>query len=162
MKHRSPAAVFFLSIITLGIYAWYWCVKTKGEMNRLGNNIPTAWIWLIPFVGSLWWTWKYSEGVEKVTNNKLSQVLAFVLLAVLGLIGMAIVQNEFNQLATAAAPGLPPQPVAPQAAGMPQPDNSFGGPVAATPPVTPAEPVAPTQPEAPQPPVNPTPPAPAA
>ena len=34
MQHRSPAAVFILSLVTFGIYAIYWEVKTKGELVR--------------------------------------------------------------------------------------------------------------------------------
>jgi hypothetical protein len=121
MKQRSPAAVFLLPFITLGIYSWYWAVKTKGEMNKLGESIPTAWIWLIPVVGSIWWYWKYSEGVEHVTKGKLSGVLAFVLLLLLGNIGQAIIQDFFNKLGQAtvadpilAAPGAAaPSPVVP-------------------------------------------------
>ena len=43
MKHRSPIAVFLLPLITFGIYSIYWKVKTKGEMNEKGAQIPTAW-----------------------------------------------------------------------------------------------------------------------
>jgi hypothetical protein len=97
MKQRSPIAVFLLGLITFGLYSWYWLVKTKGEMNKLGETIPTAWVWLIPFV-SIWWMWKYSEGVEHVTGEKLGGVLTFVILYLLGIIGHAIVQNSFNQI----------------------------------------------------------------
>lgn len=123
MKQRSPIAVFFLSIITFGIYALVWAVKTKNEMNKLGAQIPTAWLIIIPFV-SIWWVWKYSEGVEKVTNGKMSAVMAFVLQFLLSIIGMAIIQNEFNQVGSAAA-GVGASPVTPVG---PQPDESFGGP----------------------------------
>jgi len=96
LTKRSPIAVFFLPFVTLGIYAWYWEIKTKGELNRSGaEHIPTAWIWLIPIVGSIWWLWKYSKGVEQVTG-KYSAALTFVLLFLLGIIGMAIVQDAFN------------------------------------------------------------------
>jgi hypothetical protein len=98
MKNRSPIAVVLLSFITLGIYAWYWSVKTKTEMNSHGTNIPTAWIWLIPIVGQAWWYWKYSEGVEHITGGKLSTILTFVLLFVVGPIGMAIIQDAFNKV----------------------------------------------------------------
>jgi len=84
-------------MVTGGIYSWYWLVKTKTEMNNLGEKIPTAWIWLIPFVGTIWWMWKYAEGVEHVTHNKVSGVLAFILLFCLGTIGEAILQNYFNE-----------------------------------------------------------------
>jgi uncharacterized protein DUF4234 len=97
MKHRNPFAVFILPFVTLGIYSIVWHVKTKNEMNAKGAQIPTAWLLIIPFV-SIYWLWKYAEGVEHVTNGKQSQALAFVLLFLLGSIGSAIIQNDFNNL----------------------------------------------------------------
>ena len=103
MKHRNPIAVFFLSLITFGIYALVWQVKTKGEMNKLGAKIPSAWLLIIPFV-NIYWLWKYCEGIDKVTNSKLSGVMAFVLLFLLGSIGMAIIQNDFNLVSATPIP----------------------------------------------------------
>ena len=138
MKQRNPFAVFILPALTLGVYGIVWAVKTKNEMNRLGAQIPTAWLIIIPFV-SIYWLWKYSEGVEKVTSEKLSTPLAFVLEFLLGSIGNAILQSEFNKVVTAPAdpvvaatpppapafvPGVAPSPfvpdVAPQASFEPQ------------------------------------------
>lgn len=79
-------------------------------MNRQGANIPSAWLIIIPLV-NIWWLWKYCEGVEQVTNKKVSGVLSFVLLWLLGLIGMAIIQHEFNQVGEAAVAA--PSPAAP-------------------------------------------------
>lgn len=100
MKERNPLVVFLLSIITVGIYYWYWLVKTKGEMNRTADaGIMTAWIWLIPFIGGLWWLWQYSVGVEKVTNGKYSSALAFIILLLIPGVGIeaAIIQHAFNE-----------------------------------------------------------------
>jgi len=97
MKHRSVAAVIILSIITFGIYALVWFVKTKNEMNRVGANIPTAW-WLIVPIGNIWWQWKYCEGVETVSRGKLSGAVSFLLIFLLSVIGMAIVQTTFNEV----------------------------------------------------------------
>ncbi len=110
MKNRNPIAVVLLSFITLGIYSIYWEVSTKGEMNKLGAEIPTAWLILVPFV-NIWWLWKYSEGVEKVTGGKLSGILSFVLLWLAGIIGQAVVQDSFNNIASNPVPT--PVPVAP-------------------------------------------------
>ncbi|HSX44399.1 MAG TPA: DUF4234 domain-containing protein [Candidatus Saccharimonadales bacterium] len=103
MKKRSPWAVLLLPFITLGIYSWYWEVKTKGEMNALGQKVPTAWLWLIPFVGYLWWAWKYSEGVGNVTKEKAPAILVFLLMIFTGSIGDAIIQSYYNKLPDGAA-----------------------------------------------------------
>ena len=101
MQHRSIVTLFLLTVVTLGLYAIYWMVKTKDELNQRGAAIPTAWLALVPGV-NLWWTWKYCAGVEQVTGGKTSQAMAFVMLVLLGVIGMAIVQDAFNK---AASPG---------------------------------------------------------
>lgn len=106
MTKRSVVAVILLSIVTLGIYALVWLVKTKGEMVKCGADIPTAWLLIVPIV-SIFWTWKFAGGVEHVTRGKMSQVIAFILLFVLGLIGMAIIQAELNKVE--GTPGALPQ-----------------------------------------------------
>lgn len=103
MKNRNPLVVFLLSFLTCGIYSWYWFVDTKNEMNKMGEKIPTIWIWLIPFVGGFWWMWKYSEGVEHVSHNELNIFLTLLALYLLGPIGMAIVQEAFNRSETPVA-----------------------------------------------------------
>lgn len=109
MKKRNPIAVFALPFVTFGIYSIYWFVKTKGEMVELGADIPTAWLLIVPIV-NIWWMWKYSQGVEKVTGAKLSGVLAFVLLWLLGNIGQAIVQDSFNNNVAVSTPATPETP----------------------------------------------------
>ena len=101
MKNRNPLLVILLPLVTFGIYMLYWFVKTKGEMNKLGASIPTAWLIIVPFV-NIWWMWKYSEGADKVTNGQMSAVLAFVLLFLIGPIGAGIIQLEFNKLGVEA------------------------------------------------------------
>src|SRR5665213_874145 len=112
MKQRSPAAVFLLSLITFGIYALVWEVKTKGELNAQGADIPTAWLLIIP-LANLYWIWKYCVGVEKVSNGQISAVLALILMLLLSIVGFAILQSEFNKLGAApvgAAPTPGPMP----------------------------------------------------
>ena len=105
MTRRSVLAVILLSFFTFGIYGLVWMVMTKNEMNRRGADIPTAWLLLIPLV-NIWWMWKYSEGVEVATERQMSGVVAFLLLWLLGLIGVAILQSQYNRVAEGAS-GLP-------------------------------------------------------
>ena len=97
MQNRNPIVVILLSIVTFGIYSLVWLVKTKGEMVAKGADIPTAWFLIIPLV-NLYWLWKYCQGVDKVTEGKMSAPVAFILFFVLSLIGMAIIQNSFNSV----------------------------------------------------------------
>ena len=97
MTKRSPITIFFLSIITFGIYLIVWRIKTKREMNNLGCNIPTSWLMIVP-LANIWWLWEYSAGVEKVTNGKYSQAVAFLLLALIPLVGDSIMQDAFNNV----------------------------------------------------------------
>src|SRR3990167_6306356 len=114
MKQRNPIAVALLPFITFGIYSLYWSVKTKGEMNNLGApRIPTAWLLIVPIV-NFWWQWKYSQGVAHVTKGKMDAIIAFILVALLGNIGQAIIQNTFNETAVSGTPAAPEAPSAPQ------------------------------------------------
>lgn len=98
MKYREIWKAIALTIITFGIYGIVWQVKVKGEMNELGAEIPTAW-WLIVPIGNIWWLWKYSQGVEKVTKGKYSAGLSFALLFLASIVGQAILQTELNKMA---------------------------------------------------------------
>jgi len=97
MQQRSPFLVFFLPLITFGIYGIVWYVKTKNEMNARGAQIPTAWLLIIPFA-NIYWIYKYSQGVEAATNKDMSTAVAFILLLLLNVIGMAIIQAKFNSV----------------------------------------------------------------
>lgn len=126
MKQRSPVAVILLPFVTFGIYSIYWLVSTKIEMTKLGAKIPTAWLIIVP-LANIWWYWKYSEGVDSITNNKISNVIAFILLLLLGFIGQAIIQDSFNNVsASTVANGSenPVSPVAPVTANTTEDQNT--------------------------------------
>jgi hypothetical protein len=105
MKQRSPLYVVVLTLVTLGIYSIVWFVQTRREMVSRGADIPTAWLMIVPIV-NFYWIWKWSEGVEQVTSNKMSQAMAFLLVCALnvvglGILGMALVQKQLNQVVIA-------------------------------------------------------------
>jgi hypothetical protein len=106
MKYRSIAAPLLLPIVTFGIYSLVWSVKTKNEMNKYGTAIPTAWLLLVP-IANIVWLWKYSVGVEVFTRRGLGRHAAFWLILLLGTIGPAIVQHEFNRKIAPAAVAVP-------------------------------------------------------
>ncbi len=97
MTKRGPISIFFLTIITFGIYLIVWRIKTKREMNMLGCTIPTSWLMIVP-IANIWWLWEYSAGVEKVTKGAYSQAVAFLLLFIIPVIGDSIMQDAFNKV----------------------------------------------------------------
>ncbi|GGE95726.1 DUF4234 domain-containing protein [Mycetocola zhadangensis] len=93
MKQRSAAAVFFLPLITFGIYWIVWLAKTRGEVNGQGTSVPTTWLFIVPFV-SIWWLWTLSAGISKVSGGGTGG--KFALLLLLGNIGATFVQAGMN------------------------------------------------------------------
>ncbi len=94
---RSPAAVFFLALITCGIYAMVWFKKTGDEFAAKGAEIPPWWHMLIPILGLIW-LWNWSKGLEKVSGGQLSAGNTFLLIWFLGAIGMAMRQSALNKM----------------------------------------------------------------
>lgn len=99
LSRRSPAAVFLLPFVTFGIYALYWLVRTKTELNAAGAKIPTAILLIIP-IANLYWLWKFGEGVDYVTDRRMSTGVAFLLVLFLDIIGSAIIQSQLNHVET--------------------------------------------------------------
>ena len=85
------------AVITFGIYHLVWLVMTKREMVARGADIPTSWLLIVPIIG-FWWLWKYCEGVEKVTNGKLSGFGMFLLFVLVGFIAPSVIQSAFNDM----------------------------------------------------------------
>lgn len=149
MKNRSPIGVFFLGFIPF--YSLYWLVSTAGEMRKLGADIPTALLLIVPFA-NIWWLFKFGQGAEHVTNSKTSAVLAFLVLWFLGSIGEAIVQDAFNNVSAAGTGTMGAQPMAaPMPMAAPAGDMTMAQPQM---PATPSDPAAPQPPIPPQNPVG--------
>jgi len=108
MTKRSVVAVILLTFVTFGIYSIVWFVKTKNEMVKAGADIPTAWLMIVP-IASIYWMWKWAGGVEHVTRGKQSQGVAFIMILLLSIIGMAVVQSSLNTAIDQGLPGQLPQ-----------------------------------------------------
>lgn len=95
MTVRSPITVILLTLVTLGIYGLIWTVKTKNEMNeKYAAGVPSAWWILVPFIGVLYFQWKWAEGAERVTG--VSGISVFLLMALVPLVGIPVMVSKFN------------------------------------------------------------------
>ena len=97
MTRRSLLSVTLLTVFTFGIYTLHWLVETKTEMNQRGGEVPSVWWIVVPF-GNLYFMWKYSEAVERVTGG-FPQLAAMALAWIVGPLSLPVFQHEFNKLA---------------------------------------------------------------
>jgi hypothetical protein len=73
--NRSPISVFLLSIVTCGIYYFYWLYTTSVEMAAcLGEEDipPIVDLLLIIFTGSLWgfvWDWRTGQKIARMQER---------------------------------------------------------------------------------------------
>ncbi|RJQ29892.1 DUF4234 domain-containing protein [Candidatus Parcubacteria bacterium] len=98
IKYRNPWVVLVLSIATFGIYALYWTVKTKGEINRMGGKIPTAWLVIVP-IANLYFLYRYMEGFSAYVKKDNNPILWVVFYLVIAPMAMLFVQMELNKYA---------------------------------------------------------------
>jgi hypothetical protein len=94
-----------LPLITFGIYWIVWLARTRGDLNRVGQSVPTTWLYIVPIV-SFWWLWRFADATARVSGRGAGA--AFVLLLLLGPIGGAIVQSGLNKRDENASVGTVP------------------------------------------------------
>jgi hypothetical protein len=153
-KLRNPLGVVGLSIITIGIYYLFWWYFINREMRDLGRarNVdlgqnPTnsllamfpGSIIIVPGLVTLWTTSGRIESSQEAVgiDRRVSGPIIFILLLLIGPVGIWYAQSELNKVWEADRSGT--------GGGLPQPEAAAPG----TPPPPPAAPEAPTQPEAP-------------
>jgi hypothetical protein len=153
-KLRNPLGVVGLALITLGIYYFFWWYYINREMRDfgrargadLGQNpgnsvlaVTLGALIIVPAIVSMWRTsdriqrTQETAGVDRAANGP----VIFILLLLIGPVGIWYAQNELNKAWRAQASGPPSLPATEQ--GVPAP-----------PPPAPVEPEAPgSGPEAP-------------
>ena len=153
VKLRNPLGVVGLSLITLGIYYIFWWYFINREMRDfgrarntdLGQNpgnsvlaITLGALIIVPALVSLWRTSdriqrsQETAGVERGANGP----IIFILLLLIGPVGIWYAQSELNKAWEAQASGGPPSlPATEQAAPAPpaapapaQPEDPTGSP----------------------------------
>jgi hypothetical protein len=169
-KIRNPLGVVGLSIITLGIYYLFWWYFINREMRDLGrarnadlgqnptNSVLALFpgsIIIVPGLVTLWTTSGRIESSQEAVgiDRRVSGPIIFILLLLIGPVGIWYAQSELNKAWEAERSG---------GAGLPQPSAEAGAPPPApeAPPraadAPPAAPEAPTQgPQGPQAPSQP-------
>jgi hypothetical protein len=147
VKLRNPLGVVGLSLITLGIYYIFWWYFINREMRDLGRArntdlgqspgnsvlaITLGALIIVPAIVSMWRTCDRIQrsqevaGVERGANGP----IIFILLLLIGPVGIWYAQSELNKAWEAQAGGAPPSlPATEQAApAPPQGEDVTGSP----------------------------------
>lgn len=96
LTKRSIWIMALLTLVTGGLYLAYWFVVTKWELSAMGAQLPTAFLFFIPFV-NIYFIYKFSQAfAQKVLKNESEALTYFLLLFLLMPIGGLIAQSKIN------------------------------------------------------------------
>jgi hypothetical protein len=145
-KLRNPLGVVGLALVTLGIYYFFWWYYINREMRDLGRArntdigqnpgnsvlaVTLGALIVVPAIVSMWRTSDRIQRSQEVTGVErgANGPIIFILLLLIGPVGIWYAQSELNKAWEAQAPGaaasLPPTPPeAPAAPEAPQPDTT--------------------------------------
>ena len=99
-------ALFFILatlVIPAGLVAgafgqlWDWCVTQPIEQMKVkGVQMPTTWGYFAPFA-SYGWLWKYSKGIEAITERRIRAAGVFASVFFLGFLGFVIIRYTIRR-----------------------------------------------------------------
>ena len=131
-KLRNPLGVVGLSIITIGIYYVFWWYFVNREMRDLGrarntdlgenptNSVLALTLGALIIVPAIVTLWNTTGRIEKAevtvgVERPASGPVIFILLLLIGPVGLWDAQSELNKVWAAQAAAPPPMPSAPEA-----------------------------------------------
>jgi hypothetical protein len=139
-KKRNPLGVVGLSIITIGIYYLFWWYYINREMRDLGRAkgvdlgqnptnsvlaiVPGSLI-IVPAIVTMWTTSARIESAQEAVGieRRVSGPIIFILLLLIGPVGIWYAQSELNKVWAAQGAGALPQP---PGVGQPAPAEQPG------------------------------------
>ena len=120
---RNPLGVLGLSVVTLGIYFFYWYYKVNDELRRFEHDesiSPTrslmamlfGWIIIVPPFIAIWNTANHIQAAERRAGvlQQIEPVLVLVFQIVFSLVNPPYMQDHMNRIWDGAVspPPLPP------------------------------------------------------
>ena len=107
IKERNVVTAILLTFVTCGIYGIYWIIMLAKEGVSVKDPADNAVLEIVlmlflPFLGLFFTEKKFAEGcAAQGINHKDNSVLYLILsLFGLGIVGLCMLQNDLNQLAT--------------------------------------------------------------
>ncbi len=121
---RNPLGVLALTLVTLGIYFFYWYYKVNEELMRFEHDpsiSPTrslmailfGWIIIVPPFIAFYNTAKHAQGIEQrlAIQPQLEPALVIVIMLLLSVANGVYIQEHLNRIWDRAAHDAAPPPL---------------------------------------------------
>ena len=79
LSQPSSRKIWSLSLLTLGLYFFYWCSRSRAEINRSAGQvlIPSSWYLVVPGL-NYFWMWLYAGALQKVSYDRIKSSDVFL------------------------------------------------------------------------------------
>lgn len=106
VKERNPILVILFSVLSCGIYMWYWIYATSKELNEMGHletgaSTMLSFLFLGPL--ALLTFWKHAKAIEALSGGEKGGGMLFVIALLFAPGYWYMAQAELNKHATPAA-----------------------------------------------------------
>lgn len=110
IKERNIIVCILLTLVTCGIYSIYWYIMLAKEAVSVKDPADNALVEILlmlflPFLGIFLTEKKFAEGCAARGISHSDNSILYLILGLLGLgiVGICMLQNDLNKLATPAA-----------------------------------------------------------
>ena len=107
MTQRNIGVSILLSIVTCGIYAYYWMFKMTQEITEYNNENANPVMELVLSLVTcgiyyIYWNYKMGKRISQARSSSSDDSILYLILAIfgLGIVSMAIMQNHMNNMAS--------------------------------------------------------------
>lgn len=107
MTQRSIGVSILLSIVTCGIYAYYWMFKMTQEITDYNNENANPGVELVLSLVTcgiyyIYWNYKMGKRIAQACSPSSDNSILYLILAIfgLGIVSMAIMQSSMNNIAS--------------------------------------------------------------
>lgn len=76
----SGRKIYAYCLLTLGLYFFYWCSRSREAVNRAAGQelVPSTWLLIVP-AANYWWAWQYARALEYVSYKRIKYADTFLL-----------------------------------------------------------------------------------
>ena len=80
LSKPSNSRIIFLSLITLGTYFFYWCLKSAAAVNQsAGQRLTPNNVYLFLPGLTYWWMWNYTQALESSSYGRIKAIDIFLI-----------------------------------------------------------------------------------